>query len=78
VRVGRRAVLTATVRKGGRRVAGVRVVLTGKGVRRTVRRTDRLGRARFVVRPRRKATLSLRALGSRPSCRTPVANVTAR
>jgi hypothetical protein len=71
-------VLTATVRKGGRRVAGVRVVLTGKGVGRTVRRTDRLGGARFVVRPRRKATLRLRALGGAPSCRIPVALVSAR
>jgi hypothetical protein len=71
-------VLTVSVRKGGRRVAGVRVVLTGKGVRRAVLRTDRMGRARFVVSPRRKATLRLRALGGRPSCRMPVANVSAR
>jgi hypothetical protein len=78
VRVGRRTALTVAVRKGGRRVVGVRVVLTGKGVSRAVRRTDRMGRARFVVRPRRKATLRLRALGGASSCRAPVANVRAR
>lgn len=77
MRIGRRRTLTATVRKGGRRAAGVRVVLTGKGTHRMVRRTDHNGRARFVVRPRRKATLSLRALGGRPSCRGPVARVRA-
>jgi hypothetical protein len=42
------------------------------------RRTDRLGRARFVVRPRRKVTLRLRAYGTGPRCSAPVATVTTR
>jgi hypothetical protein len=78
VRVGRRTTLTATVRKGGRRAARVRVVLSGKGIRTTARRTDRNGRARFVVRPRRKVVLRLRAYGTRPKCAEPVANVRVR
>jgi hypothetical protein len=78
VRVGRRTTLTATVRKGGRRTARVRVVLSGKGIRRTARRTDRNGRARFVVRPHRKVVLRLRAFGTGPRCAEPVTNVRAR
>lgn len=78
LRIGRRTSLTATVRKGGRRAARVRVALTGKGIRRTVRRTDRIGRVRFVVRPRRKVTLRLRALVTRSRCRAPIATVRAR
>jgi len=78
VRVGRRTTLTATVRKGGRRAARVRVALSGKGIRTTARRTDRMGRARFVVRPRRKVVLRLRAFGTPPKCRAPAANVRVR
>jgi hypothetical protein len=78
VRIGRRTTLTATVRKGGKRAARVRVVLTGKGIHRTAHRTDRNGRARFVVRPRRKVVLHLRAYGTRPKCAAPVANVRVR
>jgi hypothetical protein len=78
VRVGRRTTLTTTVRKVGKHAAGVRVVLTGKGIRRTAHRTDRNGRARFVVRPRRKAVLRLRAYGTRPKCAAPVAKVRVR
>jgi hypothetical protein len=78
VRVGRRTTLTATVRRGGRRAARVRVVLSGKGIRTIARRTDRLGRVRFVVRPRRKGALRLRAYGTGPRCGTPVARVTTR
>ncbi len=66
------------VRRGGRRAARVRVVLRAKGMPSMVRRTDRLGRARFVVRPRRKVTLRLRAYGTRPRCRAPVASITTR
>jgi hypothetical protein len=78
VRVGRRTTLTATVRKGGRRAVRVRVVLSGKGIHTTLRRTDGKGRARFVVRPRRKVLLRMRAFGTQPRCGEPVANVRAR
>jgi hypothetical protein len=78
VRIGRRTTLTATVRKGGRRAARVRVVLSGKGIHTTARRTDRNGRARFVVRPHRKVMLRLRAFGTGPRCAGPVADVRAR
>lgn len=77
VRVGRRTTLTAIVRKGGRRAARVRVALTGKGIRRTTRRTDSKGRVRFVVRPRRKTVLRLRAYGAPAKCGAPIANVPA-
>jgi hypothetical protein len=78
VRVGRRTTLTLTVRKGGTRAVRVRVVLSGKGLRSMVRRTDRLGRARFVVRARRRATLQMRAYGTTAKCRPPIVKVSAR
>lgn len=78
VSTGRRTRLTATVRRGGRRAARVRVVLSAKGLPTSVRRTDRLGRARFVVWPRRTFTIRLRAYGTRPRCRPAVANVSTR
>lgn len=76
VRIGRRTTLIAIVRRGGRRAARVRVVLSAKGLPTMVRRTDRLGRARFVVRPRRKVTIRVRAYGTRPRCSPSVASVT--
>jgi hypothetical protein len=76
--VGRRTRLTATVRKSGRRASRVRVVLSGRGIKTIVHRTDRNGRARFVVRPRRKVVLRLRAYGTRPkACGAPIADVKA-
>lgn len=78
VPIGRRTTLTAMVRRGGRRAARVRVVFRAKGMPTMVRRSDRLGRARFVVRPRRNVTMLLRAYGTRPRCRAPVARITTR
>jgi hypothetical protein len=78
VRVGRRTVLTAKVRRRGRGAARVRVRLTGPGLRATTKRTNRAGNARFTVRTRRKGTLRLRALGQAPSCKAPVVLVRAR
>jgi hypothetical protein len=77
MRTGRRTALTATVRRSGRAVAGVRVVLSGAG-KSVVRRSDRHGRARFVVRPRHAGTLRLRAPKQRSSCKAAVASVRVR
>ena len=78
VRVRRLTTVTATVRRGGRAAAGVRVTLTAKGSRYKLRRTDSKGRARFVVRPRRKGTLRVRVVGARPPCKTPTSTILAR
>lgn len=78
LRVGRRTTLTATVRRSGRSAARVRVVLSGKGIKTIAHRTDSKGRARFVVRPRRKVALRLRAYGTLPKCAAPVAKIQAR
>ena len=78
VRVGRRTALTVTVRKSGRSAARVRVVLSGKGIKAITHRTDRNGRARFVVRPRRKVALRLRAYGTPPKCAAPVVKIHVR
>ena len=78
MRIRRRSALTVTVRRSGRRAARVRVAVRGKGIRTTIRRTDRLGRARFVVRPRRKVALRVRAYGTKARCRAPIAKITVR
>ncbi len=78
LRIGRRTTLTATVRRSGRPAARVRVVLSGKGIKTIAHRTDSKGHARFVVRPRRKVALRLRAYGTLPKCAAPVAKIQAR
>ena len=72
---GKQTRLTATVRKGGRPAARVRVDISGAGVALRNKRTDSKGHARFVVRPRRTGSLRLRAVGQRPSCRAAKASV---
>lgn len=68
LRAGRRSTLAVTVRSHTRPVPRVRVLLVGKRLR-LLRRTDRRGRARFLVRPpRTERRLRVRALGLR--CRT--------
>lgn len=78
LRVGRRTTVTATVRKSGRAAAHVRVVLSGRGIKTIAHRTDSKGRARFVVRPKRKVALRLRAYGTAPKCAAPIARLQAR
>jgi hypothetical protein len=77
LRTGRQTVLRATVRRSGRPVAGVRVVLSGNGTSK-VRRSDRHGRVSFVVRPRHAGTLRLRGPSQRSSCKAAVASVRVR
>jgi hypothetical protein len=72
---GRRTRLTVTARKRGRPAARVRVSVGGAGLKMRTRRTDRKGRARFVVRPRRTGSLRVRAPRQRASCRKPTAAV---
>jgi hypothetical protein len=75
VRVARRAAIVATVRKGGRRARGVRVVLKARHVRKAGR-TNKRGRARFVVRAVRRHRLTVKVDAPRRSgCSRPVAYV---
>jgi hypothetical protein len=68
LRTGRRTSLVVTVRRDGRPLRRVRVLLSGTKLR-LVRRADGEGRARFVVRPRpSQHRLRIRALGSARSC----------
>jgi len=77
LRIGRRTVLRATVRRGGRAVAGVRVVLSG-GSKTVVRRSDRHGRVSFSVRPRHAGTMRLRGPSQRKSCKAAAASIRVR
>jgi hypothetical protein len=77
LRIGRRTVLRATVRRGGRAVARVRVVLSG-GAKTMVRRSDRHGRVSFIVRPRHTGTLRLRGPKQRSSCKAAAASIRVR
>lgn len=63
LRAGGRRTLTATVRRNARPLSRVRVRLSGKRTR-LESRTDRRGRARFVVRPRAsERRLMVRVIG---------------
>jgi hypothetical protein len=74
--VRRKTKLVATVRRDGRRVAGVRVVVSGKGVTTTGARTNRKGTTKISVRARRAGRLKVKVRGQKASC--PVPTVRAR
>jgi hypothetical protein len=69
--VRRKTRLTATVRRDGRRVAGVRVLFSGKGVTTMGARTDRKGQAKIAVRASRAGRLKVKIRGQKSSCSTP-------
>ena len=79
VRVARRAKIVVTVRRGGKRVRGARVVLKAKRLHKRGR-TNRRGRARFVVRAvKRHTRITVRvAANARTGCGRPVAYVRVR
>jgi Concanavalin A-like lectin/glucanases superfamily len=68
LRAVRRNPLVVVVRRNGRPLSRVRVLLSGSRLR-LVRRADGRGRAHFVVRPRRsERRVRIRALGRASSC----------
>ena len=69
--VRRKTRLTATVKRNGRRVAGVRVLFSGKGVSTTGARTDPKGEAKIAVRASKAGRLKVRIRGQKSSCSTP-------
>jgi Concanavalin A-like lectin/glucanases superfamily len=75
VRVRRKALVLATVRRSSKRVSGVRLLLRGGGVQLGAR-TNKKGTARFVVRARKRGDLTVRVRGQKASC--PVLTVRAR
>jgi hypothetical protein len=67
--VRRKTKLMATVRRGSRRVAGARLVVSGKGVTTTGRRTtDRKGNTKLSVRARRAGRLQVTVRGQKAGC----------
>ena len=63
--------LVATVRRGSRRVAGVRLVVSGKSVTTTGRRTtDHKGKTRLGVRAGKAGRLEIKVHGQKPGCST--------
>jgi hypothetical protein len=69
--VRRKTRLTATVRRDGRRVAGVRVLFSGKGVHTMGARTDRKGKTKIAVRASRAGRLKVMIRGQKSTCSTP-------
>ena len=64
--------LVATVRRGSRRVAGVRLAISGTGVTTTGRRTtDRKGKTKLSVRARKAGRLKVKVRGQKAGCSTP-------
>jgi hypothetical protein len=74
--VRRKTKLVATVRRDGRRVAGVRVVLSGKGISTTSPRTNRMGTTKLSVRARKAGSLKVKVRGQKAAC--PALTVRAR
>jgi hypothetical protein len=74
--VRRKTKVIATVRRGVRRVAGVRIVVSGMGVTTTGARTDRKGITKIAVRARQAGRLKVKVRGQKPSC--PALTVRAR
>ena len=74
--VRRKTRLIATVRRGGLRVVGARIVVSGKGVTTTGARTDRKGTTKIAVRARRAGKLKVKVSGQKSSC--PALTVRAR
>jgi hypothetical protein len=61
-RHGKRRKLTVTVRTtNGRFLAGVRVRLTGRGLKAVAKQTNRVGKVTFMVNPKRKGKLLVSA-----------------
>jgi hypothetical protein len=69
--VRRKTRLVATVRRDGRRVAGVRVVVSGKGVSTTSPRTNRKGTTKLSVRARKAGSLKVKVRGQKSGCPAP-------
>ena len=59
------------MRRNGRRVAGVRVLFSGKGVTTMGARSDRKGNAKIAVRASRAGRLKVMIHGQKSSCSTP-------
>lgn len=70
LRVGRRTTVTVTVKRRGATLKGKRVTLTGGGVKKLTRTTDRKGKARFVVRPKTRSAVKVRPLAQKKGCAT--------
>jgi hypothetical protein len=70
--VRRKAKLVATVRRDGHRVAGVRVVVSGQGLRVTSPRTNRKGTTKLSVRARKAGRLKVKVRGQKASCPAPI------
>jgi hypothetical protein len=65
----RKTKLVATVRRGSRGVAGARLVVSGKGVTTTGRRTtDHKGKIKLAVRARKAGRLEVTVRGQKPGC----------
>ena len=65
----RKTKLVATVRRGSKRVAGARLVVSGKGVTTTGRRTtDHKGKTKLAVRARKAGRLQVTVRGQTAGC----------
>jgi hypothetical protein len=74
--VRRKTRLTATVKRDGHRVAGVRLVASGKGVTITGARTNHKGTTKIAVRARKAGRLKVKVRGQKAKC--PALTVRAR
>jgi hypothetical protein len=69
--VRHKARLVATVQRSGKRVAGVRVVVSGQGINVTSPRTNRKGAAKMSLRARKPGRLKVKVRGQKAGCAMP-------
>ena len=69
--VRHKARLVATVKRSGKRVAGVRVIVSGQGIAVTSPRTNRKGTAKMSVRARKSGRLKVEVRGQKSGCAMP-------
>jgi hypothetical protein len=69
--VRRKTRLTATVKRDGHRIAGVRIIASGKGVTLTGARTNHKGTTKIAVRVRKAGRLKVKVRGQKASCPAP-------
>ncbi|HKE78336.1 MAG TPA: LamG domain-containing protein, partial [Solirubrobacteraceae bacterium] len=70
VKIKRKVRVKATVRRASKPASGIRVVVSGAGVKATKARTNKKGTATITVKARKRGRLTVRVVGQKSSCPT--------
>jgi hypothetical protein len=70
VKIKRKVRVKATVRRASKPASGIRVVVSGAGVKATKARTNKKGTATITVKARKRGRLTVRVVGQKSGCPT--------